>query len=166
NRAFQELRVWRLRDGAPTLARIAAALERDYGVRPVLVDPFARIRSVGASMARESARRAIDTGRAVAIVVTAEERVACLLTDGVLSLPIADGSGEAACRHVLATHFGTNVGELRQIGTVSGRRATQLEVWTAVQIRRGRDSGKASTIVWLTPNDLEDRFANPEFVDA
>src|SRR5438094_2957178 len=53
-RSFQELRVWRLRNGSPTLARVAAALERSHAVRPVLVDPFERIRSVAASMAREA----------------------------------------------------------------------------------------------------------------
>ena len=48
SRSYQELRVWRLRNGSPTLARVAAALEHSHAVRPVLVDPFERIRAVAA----------------------------------------------------------------------------------------------------------------------
>ena len=167
SRSYQELRVWRLRNGSPTLARVAAALEHSHAVRPVLVDPFERIRAVAASMAREAERRAIDTGRAVAIVAIADGRIACVLTDGALTLPIADGSGEGACRHLLATYFGSAVGDLRMIGTVPGRRRDSLlEVWTASQIRRGRDSGRISAVVWLTPNELDDRLDRPELVDA
>src|SRR3954468_19752546 len=166
-RAFQELRVWRLRNGSPTLARVAEALERGHEVHPSLVDPFERIRSVASSMAREAERRAIDSGRAVGVVVIADDRVACLLTDGALTLPIADGSGEGACRNVLATYFGSAVGDLRMVGTVPGRRRDSLlEVWTASQIRRGRDSGKLSAVVWLTPNDLVDRLSGAELTDA
>jgi polyphosphate kinase len=167
SRAFQELRVWRLRNGSPTLARVAEALERSHGVRPALVDPFERIRSVASSMAREAERRAIDTGRSVGIVAIADDRIACLLTDGALTLPIADGSGEGACRHLLTTYFGSAVGDLRMIGTVpGGRRDSLLEVWTASQIRRGRDSGRMSAVVWLTPNDLEDHLERPDLLDA
>src|SRR2546423_11742456 len=167
SRCFQELRVWRLRNGSPTLARVGVALEWSHAVRPALVDPFERIRSVASSMAREAERRAIDTGRAVGIVAIADNRIACLLTDGALTLPIADGSGEGACRHLLATYFGSAVGDLRMIGTVVGRRRDSLlEVWTASQIRRGRDSGRISAVVWLTPNDLDDRLDRPELIDA
>ena len=165
-RRYQELRVWRLRDGRPTLASVAAALERSSGVRAVLVDPFERIRSVAASMAREAERRAMDSGRAVALLAIADGRLACVQTDGALSLPIADGSGEGACRHLLAAHFGSTVADLRQLDTVPGRRRDSLvEVWYASQIRRPRDSARRSAIVWLSAQDLADRLAHAELLE-
>lgn len=167
SRSFQELRVWRIRDGPPTLARIASVIERSWGVRPVLVDPFERIRLVAASMAREAERRSIDTGRAVAIVAVMDNRIGGVLNEGALSLPMADGSGEGACRHLLTTYFGSAVGDLRELGVVAGRRRDSvLEVWTVSQIRRRRDSGRFSALVWLTPEELDDRLRRPELVDA
>jgi polyphosphate kinase len=166
-RGFQEIRVWRVRDGPPTLARVAKALEASWGTRPVLVDPFERIRSVSASMAREAERRAIHTGRTVTIVAISDHRISALLMDGALSLPTVDGSGEGACRHLLSTFFGSTVGDLRQIGTVPGRRRdTELEVWAASQIRRGRESGKLSALVWLSAEELEERLQHNDLVDA
>src|SRR5438094_113458 len=84
-----------------------------------------------------------------------------------ISFTIADGSGEGAGRHLLSTYFGSAVGELRMVGTVPGRRRDSLlEVWTATQIRRGRDSGRISAVVWLTPNDLANESDRAELVDA
>src|SRR5437763_4031305 len=153
---------------------VAAARRYDADVRELDAvraaasdtDPARRLRAF-ADPAQLRPTLVVTTGRAVAIVAIADGRIACVLTDGALTLPIADGSGEGACRHLLATYFGSAVGDLRMIGTVPGRRRDSLlEVWTASQIRRGRDSGRISAVVWLTPNELDDRLDRPELVDA
>ena len=66
-----------------------------------------------------------------------------------LTLPIADGQGEAASRHLLRATFGSGVGDVALLGTASGRGAAGRlqEVWVVRRLRL--DNELADGIEWI-----------------
>jgi polyphosphate kinase len=162
-RHFQELRVRRLRAGMPSLARIADVLQESHGLRLVLVNRLERERSTAAGAAREADRRAVASGHAVALVVLEHGTIACRNEDGGLRLPIAAGSGDGACRHLLLECFGSSVGELHLLGEVAASEdRPEVEVWLVTQTRQAGNSGPitngaspgASPMLWLSLDEL------------
>lgn len=154
-RAFQELRVRRLRGGPPTLARISTELAARYGLRPLLVSRLEREWSASLALAREGVQRAVGAGRVVALVALDRGTIACRSVEGELRLPVADGSGENAARFLLQEHFGSTVGELRLLGTLPGEaEGQQLEVWLARHMRQGRAPTGVGTLLWLSIEEL------------
>ena len=116
-REFQEIKVGRLSPGGPRLEALARALERDHGARLVLQTKLARARVLLRQMGQESVIRDLDSGRAVAVLALDAGRVALLNDEGGRRLPVADGSGEQAVRHLLGTWLGSHVGETTLLGT-------------------------------------------------
>jgi polyphosphate kinase len=174
-RHFHELRVRRLRAGPPSLARIAAVLQEAHGLRPILVNRQERERLTAAGAAREADRRAVASGRAVALVVLEQGTIACRNDGGGLRLPIAAGSGDGACRHLLLECFGSSVGELHLLGDVpAGQGRPQLEIWLVTQTRHARTLGdttngravEASPVLWLSLDELIARAGTPSLSDA
>ena len=174
-RHFQELRVRRLRAGPPSLARIAAALQEAHGLRPILVNRLERERLTAAGAAREADRRAVGSGHAVALVVLEHGTIACRNEGGGLRLPIAAGSGDGACRHLLLECFGSSVGELRLLGDLPASEGRpQLEIWLVTQTRQARALGgtpngapsAASPMVWLSLDELIARAGSPSLNDS
>lgn len=154
-RGFQELRIRRLGAGPPRLARISTALAEEHGLRPLLVGRLERERSVAAALAREGERRSVASGRAVVLVALDRGTVACRSQDGTLQLPVADGSGEGACRHLLTECFGSTVGDLRLIASLpASDGGQQLEIWLARHIRHGRGAADSSVMLWLSLEEL------------
>ena len=155
-RSFQELRIRRLRGGLPRLAQISADLHEEHALRPLLVGRIEREWSIAAALGREGDRRSVGTGHAVALVALDRDTIACRSQDGTLQLPIADGSGEGACRHLLMECFGSRVGELHILGSVARDTAgKRLEVWLARNIRHGQSPAPGSGVMlWLSLEDL------------
>lgn len=155
-RGLQELRIRRLRNGLPRLAHIASVLQEQFGLRPLLDSRIERERNIAAALGREGVRRSVGTGRAVALVALDRGTVACRSQDGSLRLPVADGSGEGACRHLLVECFGSAVGELRLIANLpSDADGQQLEVWLARSIRHGRaPAAQSGVMLWLSLEEL------------
>jgi len=154
-RHFQELRVRRRHPGPPSLARVASALAEEHGLRPILVSRMERERLVAAGVGREAERRAVGTGHAVALVAMDRGSIACRNEGGVLRLPIAQGSGDGACRHLLRECFGSAVGELRLLADLpANEERPHLEVWLALQTRQRRQTEVAETMLWLSLEEL------------
>jgi polyphosphate kinase len=171
-REFEELQVRRLAPGGPHLEQIAAALERDYGLRPILLSKIQRAQQLIETMAAESTVRMIASQRSVAVVALEGGRVAFLEDEGgSTSLPVARGSGEESVRHVLRRLFGSGVGELTLLGhapNTDDRPA--LEVWLARKIRWRPDEAPAIPIHWRLLADVLARIGteikSPETLGA
>ena len=158
-RRFQELRVRRRRTGLPRLERIAAALEDAHGLRPILVNRLERERLTAAGAAREADRRAVGSGHAVALIVLDRGTIACRNEENGLRLPIAEGSGDGACRHLLLEWFDSSVGDLRLLGDLpASEDRPRLEIWLVTQTRQARTSGGttdgAKPTLWLSLDEL------------
>src|SRR6476646_3504452 len=173
-RHFQELRVRRLGGGRPSLARISAVLQDAHGLRPILVNRQERERLTAAGAAREADRRAVASGRAVALVVLEQGTIACRNDGGGLRLPIAAGSGDGACRHLLLECFGSSVGELHLLGDLPAAQGRSgLEIWLVTQTRHAHTLGGttnggavgASPVLWLSLDELTARAGTPSLSD-
>jgi polyphosphate kinase len=152
SRSFQEVKVYRLGAGRPTLDKIALALEREHGLRLLLADKRERARLLLSAMENEVGARSVDTGRAVAVVAVESGRAAFRHDAESLRIPVREGSGEAACRRLLQESLGSTVGNLHLLGTVAARdRRYTLEVWLARQVRA---SGNGS-IEWIPLDQLD-----------
>lgn len=154
-REFQELKVRRLTRGGPRLEALARALERDYGVRLVLQTKLARARVLLRQMGQESVIRDLDSGRAVAVLALDAGRVALLNDDGGRRLPVADGSGEQAVRHLLGTWLGSHVGETTLLGVAPpSLDRGSLEVWLVRRLRRGVAPPGVGGVEWVAVDEL------------
>jgi polyphosphate kinase len=152
SRSFQEVKVYRLGAGPPSLDKIALALEREHGLRLLLADKRERARLILSAMENEVGARSVDTGRAVALVAVESGRAAFRQDAESLRIPVREGSGEAACRRLLQESLGSGVGNLHLLGTVAARdRRYTLEVWLARQVRA---SGNGS-IEWIPLDQLD-----------
>lgn len=163
-RSFEEIQVRRLGPGRPHLEQIAAALEQAHGLRPLVVPKPARAAALIAAMAGESTARLVNSQRAVALLALDGGGVAFLAGEDGLELPVAQGSGEEACRHLLRNLFDSGVGELTLLGHTAGREdRPALEVWVARRIRGRGDGPPPRPVVWLTLSDALSRVGTPEF---
>ncbi|MGN6392282.1 MAG: polyphosphate kinase 1 [Gemmatimonadales bacterium] len=154
-RGFQELKVRRVRRGAPRLEAIARALEQAHGLRPALLSKLARARELLRQMGRESAARNLDLGRAVAVIVLEDGRVALLGDGDSAELPVTPGAGELAVRHGLAGWFGTRVADVVQIGRAAASiEQPSLEVWVARRLRRGLEPPGGPHVSWVPVTEL------------
>ena len=149
---FEEVQVRRLASGQPRLEQVAAALEREHGLRPLLVAKHERAAQMVEAMAAEATARMLASQRAVALVVYDQGAIAFEREPaGTLILPTARGSGEDACRHLLRHLFGSGVAELSLLGHAgaTGDRPA-LEVWVARKIRGREDGASGAALEWLT----------------
>ncbi len=161
-RTFEEVQVRRLAPGGPHLEQIAASLEGDHGLRPLVVSKSVRASHLIEAMTGEATARMIASQRAVALLAVDSGGVAFLRENESLALPVARGSGEEACRHLLRYLFDSGVGDLTLLGTASGseERAT-LEIWMARRIR-GRGDAPPVPIEWLTLPEALGKVGTPE----
>ncbi|MGE3616289.1 MAG: polyphosphate kinase 1, partial [Gemmatimonadales bacterium] len=147
-RGFWEVQVRRLRSGGPRLEEIAAALERN-GLRPTATAKVERAAALIDAMAAEATARLVASQRAVALLAYDGDRVAFHAEADEYSLPVARGSGEEACRHLLRHLFDSGVGDLTLLGHTAGTDdRPALEVWLARKIRADADR-PASGFAWL-----------------
>lgn len=164
-RTFQELKVRRIRAGAPTLERISQAIGSTAGLRLMLEPKLARAQRVAAALESEALSRALASGRSVALLALDRGRVALRRVGSELRLPVAEGQGEAACRHLLRETTGSGVADLALLGTVPGAGATRLlDVWIARRVRRDQET--AGSVEWLPLEDVVAKAGSPGLEDA
>ncbi len=164
SREFREMKLRTLRAGRPDLATVAAGL-RVSGARPILESKLARAQRTVATLEGEALARSLGTGRAVTLVALDGGAVAFQRRGDSLALPIADGQGEDASRHLLRATFGSAVGDLGLLGTASGRGAAGRlqEVWVARRLRL--DGDLAEEIEWLDASEVATRAGSAGFQD-
>ena len=138
-RTFEELQVRRLSPGAPRLEAVARALERQHGLRPMLLPRHVRAAQLVEVMAAEGAARMLTSQTAVVLLALDEDRVAFLDQEGGHALPVARGSGEEAVRHLLRYVTGSGVGTLFLLSSLPATEDRDaLEVWVARKIWKER----------------------------
>lgn len=164
-RGFQELKIRRLRAGQPALEQVTAALQRTPGLRLILEGKLARAQRLLASLEGEALARSLGSGRAVTVLALDGGAIAFQRDGDVLRLPLAEGQGEAATRHLLQATFGSAVGDLALLGTATGRGTGRFqEVWLVRRVRL--DGDPAQEIEWVPAAEVTARAGGPGFQDA
>jgi polyphosphate kinase len=142
---FQELKIRRLHAGRPPLEAVARAFAERYGLRPLLVGKVDRAEKLLRDLESTALARVAQGSREVALIALQDECIALLSDGATLTLPVAGGGGEDACRELLRKHFGSADGQVRFLGTASaGGTRPVLEVWWA---RRASRAG--GRVQWL-----------------
>ena len=164
-REFWEMKLRRLRGGKPELAEVAAALRTVSGIRMILESKLARAQRLIATLEGEALARSLGTGRAVTLLALDGGALAFQRKGDTLTLPLADGQGEEASRHLLRATFGSAVGDLALLGTASGRGAAGRlqEVWVARRLRL--DGEQADGVEWLEASEVAARAGSAGFQD-
>ena len=164
-RGFQELKVQRLRDGLPRIETVSAAFRSLAGLRLIQESKLARAQRVGAALESEALARSLASGRSVALLAFDRGRVALQRHGGTLRLPVTEGRGEAACRHLLRETLGSEAGDLAFLGSVPGAGAVRLlDVWVARRVRR--EQAPSDRIAWLPIEEMIASAGSPGLDDA
>jgi len=164
-RGFQEVKVRCQRTGRPTLEQVTAELQRTPGVRLILEGKLARAQRLLANLETEARARALGTGRVVTVLALDGGAIAFRREGDALRLPLAEGHGEAATRHLLQATFGSAVGDVALLGTTAGRGTGKLqEIWLARRMRLDGDG--ATDLEWVPTAEVAFRAGGPELQDA
>ncbi|HEU5218942.1 MAG TPA: CYTH domain-containing protein, partial [Gemmatimonadales bacterium] len=157
-RTFEELQVRRIAPGVPHLQTIAAALERTHGLRPLVISRFERAAAQAEALAAEAATRKFGSDTAVVMLALDEGDVGFLPHEGGHALPVAQGSGEEAVRHLLRKVTGSSVGTLSLLSTLPATEDRDtLEIWVARRIR-----GNGDGLRWLPAGEAVARIGTPD----
>jgi polyphosphate kinase len=120
------------------------------GVRMILTDSVGRARELLETAAVKHLEGAVRAGREVALVAYDQGRIALYEENGKLRVPYRSGSGEDACRAVLAEYFGPTHGRLRYLGSASGSvGSAAVEVWLAEEVAQGKEG-----VMWAKLEDV------------
>ncbi|HEV8197876.1 MAG TPA: polyphosphate kinase 1 [Gemmatimonadales bacterium] len=156
-RNFEELQVRRIAPGGPRLDAVSRALERQQGLRPLVVPRHQRAAGLVEVLAAEAATRKIGAETAVVMLALDQGNVGFLEHEGGHALPVAQGSGEEAMRHLLRTVTGSSVGTLSLLTTLPPTEDRDaLEVWVVRRIR-----GEADGLHWLAAGEAIARIGTP-----
>ena len=165
-RSFQELGLLRLRSGKPQMEEVAGAFSEAYGLRAVSADRRARGTLMRAALESEALARAVEPGRWVVVMAMDGSRVACLVEGETVRLPVAEGSGEEACRHVLRSVLGSAVGDLHLLDTVKGDgHVRSLQIWVVTRVNRSARPPSGLELDWVSIDKLRERASAGEIVD-
>jgi polyphosphate kinase len=163
-RGFQELKLRRLRPGAPSLDQFSAALAGAHQLRPILETKLARAQRLRTALETEALARSLGSGRTITLLAVEDGAIALQVDRHALRLPRADGGGEAACRHLLRETFGSAAGDLALLGTAPAPGSLRVqEVWLVRRMRR--DSIEAAALEWLPMAELIARAGSPGLDD-
>ena len=164
-RGFQEMKLRRLGGGVPSLERVGNAIGAAPGLRLVIETKLARAQRLSAELEREALARALASGRTTVLLAIDGGRVALRRTAGRLRLPMGEGQGEAACRHLLRETLSSGVGDLAFLGTVPGVGTTRLlDVWVARRLRLDLDV--TDDVVWVPLDELIATAGSPGLDDV
>jgi polyphosphate kinase len=125
---------------------VLRSLESESGVRITLSEPARRAREFLDDAEVVALARQVRAAREVAVLLVRQGRVALRREPDGLRVLRGQGTGEGACRRVLAPHVAGRPGRLRQLGTnPGGPGRPALEVWLA------DDAATESTdgLIWL-----------------
>ncbi|HYC32627.1 MAG TPA: CYTH domain-containing protein, partial [Gemmatimonadales bacterium] len=163
-REFHELKARRLGGIGTSIDELAAALAARPGLRQLTETKLARAQRLAAGLEAEALARSIAGGRLVSVVALAAGSIALVADGDRLRLPITEGQGEAACRHLLQTTFGSSVGDVALLGTAPPRNGGRpQEVWLVRRLRL--DTELPASIVWLGTDEVVSRVGGPSLND-
>ena len=166
SRSFQELALRELRPGRPGVEAVTRALADAYHLRALTVERHERGVQLRAALESEALARGVGKGRFVAVVALDGPQVATLVEGSRWRLPVAEGSGEEACRHVMRRMLGSTVGDVRLLSTTSGEgRLRSLEVWVCTHVDRAARAG-GGFVDWLPIEQVLAAVGTPRITDA
>ncbi len=129
-REFQEIRIKRLKRGAPDLNDVARVLRENPGVKSVTAGKLERAEELLNAMEGEAPLGDVISAPEVILLATASGHVAMKSTGGVLRLPVTEGQGERACEALLEQSIGNVQSERRLLDTLCGTKVSPaMEVW-------------------------------------
>src|SRR5688500_6661273 len=138
------------------------AMEHQEGVRMTLAESVSRARELLQSLEINRLEAAVRAAREVAVVAYDRGKVAVCQRAQHLVLPTGAGSGQEACRRVLASFFGQAIGRLRFLGMSRGTESTPaIEVWLAEDV-----APREGACRWLRLEDLLTMVGTPALRDA
>ncbi len=157
---FQEVTVRCLHRGRPPFEAVVESLRRRYGLRPLLVGKLERAEKLARELEAENVGRATRGQHEVALIALDENTVALRVEPGALSLPVAGGSGEEGCRHLLRASFGSGDGQLRFLGLAPMiEDGPPLEVWLARRVSGAE--ARTGAYQWLPIEDVLAQVGSP-----
>jgi polyphosphate kinase len=160
--AFRELKIRRLRAGKPSLKEFAKALQDRYSLRSLLTTKIERAEKRLKELESEALASQVQGNREVTLIAIDDRRAAMEFDGNCLALPVQQGSGEAACRHLLRAHLATAEGQVRLMGmaAAAGTRPV-LEVWMAQGLPRDVSHQPREHLQWVTIEDVMSRVGSP-----
>ncbi len=167
SRSFQEISLFTIRRGRPSIEQVARALSEQLSLRSVTIDRRERGEQLRAALESEALARRVGGGSWVAVVALDGARIAALRNGSLWELPVAEGSGEDAARHVMRRVLGSSVGDLRLLTTTRGDgRVRSLEVWICTRVDRSAHALDDSTLEWAPIEEMLARIGTPSIKDA
>ncbi len=161
SQTLQEVTVRCLHRGRPPFESVVETMRRTYGLRPLLVGKLERAEKLAQELEAESLARTTHGQHEVALIACDEGTVALQVERGTLSLPVASGSGEDGCRHLLRATFGSGDGQLRFLGLAPPvDDGLPLEVWLARRVGGGPGVA-AGGHRWLPVDDVLAQVGSP-----
>ena len=162
SQTLQEVTVRCLHRGRPDFESVVETMRRRYGLRPLLVGKLERAEKLAQELDAESAARATHGHREIALIALDEGTMALRVDRGALSLPVAGGSGEEGCRHLLRASFGSGDGQLRFLGLAPAiEDGPPLEVWLARRVSGPGGGAETGDYRWLPVDDVLRRVGSP-----
>ncbi len=166
-RSFHEIALYTLRRGQPSAERVARAIGEQYALRSITHDRRERGEQLRSALESEALARRVGSGRWIAVVVLDGPLVAALSDGTRWKLPVAEGSGEEACRHTMRRTLGSSVGDLRLLSTTEGEgRLRSLEVWICTRVDRGTTKGSDPALTWVPIEEMLARIGSAQIQDA
>ena len=154
-RAFEELKVLEIRAGRPSLEAFARALRDLHGLRALTPEKRVRGALVRSALESEARVRRVGDGRWVALIALDGTRAACVAGAHPPRLPVAEGSGEDACRHLMRDTLGSAVGDLHLLTTAgAGGRMRFVEIWIARRVAHGARPAVGAGVDWIPVDRL------------
>lgn len=167
SRSFHEISLQTLRRGRPGAEQVARAIGEQFALRSITYDRRERGEQIRAALESEALARGVGGGRWVAIAALDGPQIAALQDGNTWRLPVAEGSGEDACRHLLRRALGSSVGDLRLLTTTLGEgRLRSLEVWIGTRLDLSARKGNDPALTWLPIEEMFARIGTPEIQDA
>jgi polyphosphate kinase len=167
SRTFHEVLVRAVRRGRPSAEQLARAVSEELALRSLTIDRRERAEQVRAALESEALARGVGSGRWVAIAALDGSLIATLLDGDTRRLPVAEGSGESACRHLMRRALGSSVGDLHLLTTTLGEgRLRSLEVWICTRVDRSADPLDNGALEWIPIEEMLARVGTTEINDA
>ncbi len=167
SRSFQEIALHVVRRGRPSTEQVARAMSEQLSLRSVTIDRRERGEQIRAALESEALARRVGGGSWVAVLALDGAQIAALRDGSSWRLPLAEGSGEEACRHLMRRALGSSVGDLKLLATTVGEgRLRSLEVWICTRVDRSARILDEAAPTWLPIEEMLARIGTPEIKDA
>ena len=164
--SFREVSMQEVAPGRPSAQDVADALSERFALRSVSMDRRARAEDLRATLERDAAARRVGSGRNVALLAIDEGRIAGVRDGMGWRLPMLEGSGETAGRHLLRLTLGTALGDLHLVTRTEARDgAGELELWCCTRMDHGHRSEGNQAVAWIPVAEMLEHIARREGID-